>query len=37
MALARVRIPNADARVETARGYSLAVKGDRVDLAEMAR
>ena len=37
MALARVRIPNADARVETARGYPLAVEGDRIDLTEMAR
>lgn len=36
MALTRVRIPNANARVQTSRRYSLAVKGNRVDLTEMA-
>lgn len=36
MALARVRIPNADTCVKTSRRYPLTIKGDRIYLTEMA-
>lgn len=34
--LPRGRVPNPDVRVKTARDDSLAIKGDGIDLAEMA-